>query len=42
VGEVASVVAEFCIFLHQNYELDFNQLTLVGSSLGAHVAGMFL
>lgn len=40
VGEVGALVGQFCDFLHENNVLDFSRLYLIGSSLGAHIAGV--
>jgi Lipase len=41
VPEVATVVARFIDFLHQNSLLvNFNRLIISGHSLGAHIAGI--
>lgn len=39
VEGVGSVVAQQIDFLHQHGMIDFNRLTVVGFSLGAHIAG---
>lgn len=41
VPEVATVVARFIDFLHQNgFLVNFNRLIIAGHSLGAHIAGL--
>ncbi|CRK90495.1 CLUMA_CG004162, isoform A [Clunio marinus] len=39
VGPVGRILANFIDFLHDNEALNFEELTVVGFSLGAHVAG---
>jgi pancreatic triacylglycerol lipase len=40
VNEVGPIVAEFLDFLHENNELDFSRLYVIGYSLGAHTSGI--
>lgn len=39
VDPVGATVAKMLDFLHDNFELNFDNVTVVGISLGAHVAG---
>ncbi|CRK90501.1 CLUMA_CG004131, isoform A [Clunio marinus] len=40
VPTVGTFVASYLDFLHENNFIDFNRVSLVGFSLGAHIAGM--
>lgn len=40
VNLVGPLIAQYIDFLHENGALDFNRLTLIGFSLGAHIAGL--
>ncbi|XP_037931825.1 lipase member H-like [Teleopsis dalmanni] len=39
VPEVGKIVADFVDLLNENFGLDFDQLVVIGHSLGAHIAG---
>lgn len=40
VNEVGNVTSEFISYLHDNAGLKYEDVTLVGFSLGSHIAGM--
>lgn len=40
VGAVGEHLANFINFLAENHKLDINKVTIIGHSLGAHVAGI--
>lgn len=40
VNEIAKVVARFIEFLHENAGLKYDMVTIIGFSLGAHIAGI--
>ena len=40
VNLVGPLVAQYLDFLHENGALNFSRLTVVGFSLGAHIAGI--
>lgn len=40
INFVGPLVAQYLDFLHENGALDFNRLTIIGFSLGAHIAGL--
>ena len=40
VGAVASLVAQYMDFLDEQNALDWSRLTVIGFSLGAHIAGL--